>query len=164
MSNPNSSTDSNGKQRAQKIRQIVKDCLLGRADGQVITDESLIESHPDLMPELADELRNLRMIEEAERQAEQPGSSGLHIRCPHCHNPVELVDDASLSDVLCPSCGSHFSLVDDSPRTFQAISDQTIGHFQLLDKVGVGAFGSVWSARDTELDRTVAVKIPAKAN
>ena len=77
MSNPNSSTDSNGKQRAQQIRQIVKDCLLGRADGQVITDESLMESHPDLMPELADELRNLRMIEQAERQADQPGSSGL---------------------------------------------------------------------------------------
>ena len=55
MSNPNSSTDSNGSQRAEQIRQIVKDCLLGRADGQVITDESLIESHPDLMPELADD-------------------------------------------------------------------------------------------------------------
>jgi serine/threonine protein kinase len=64
--------------------------------------------------------------------------------------------------VTCPSCGSHFSLVDDSPRTYQASSQQTIGHFQLLDKVGVGAYGSVWSARDTELDRTVAVKIPRK--
>jgi hypothetical protein len=35
-----------------------------------------------------------------------------------------------------------------------------LGHFQLLRCLGQGAFGSVWKARDTELDRTVAVKIP----
>ena len=104
------------------------------------------------MPELAAELRNLWIVQCAEQDA-QSVSEGLHIRCPHCQNPVELVDDESLSDVTCPSCGSQFSLVDDSPRTFQASSQQTIGHFRLLDKVGVGAFGSVWSARDTELVR-----------
>ena len=31
-----------------------------------------------------------------------------------------------------------------------------------LERVGVGAFGAVWKARDLELDRTVAVKIPRK--
>ena len=35
----------------------------------------------------------------------------MHVRCPHCRNPIELVDDASLSDVVCPTCGSSFSLV-----------------------------------------------------
>lgn len=34
------------------------------------------------------------------------------------------------------------------------------GHFNLVEEVGVGAFGSVWRAHDTKLDRTVAVKIP----
>ena len=54
MSNPNSSTDTDGKQRSEQIRQIVNECLLLRAEGQVIRDESVIESHQDLMPELAD--------------------------------------------------------------------------------------------------------------
>ena len=39
---------------------------------------------------------------------------------------------------------------------------QTIGHFELTEQLGFGAFGSVWKARDTQLDRTVAVKIPRK--
>ena len=39
---------------------------------------------------------------------------------------------------------------------------KTIGHFDLVEKIGVGTFGFVWKARDTELDRTVAIKIPRK--
>ena len=35
-----------------------------------------------------------------------------------------------------------------------------IGHFMLVEAVGTGQFGSVWKARDSKLDRTVAVKIP----
>jgi serine/threonine protein kinase len=35
-----------------------------------------------------------------------------------------------------------------------------LGKFQLLERVGLGAFGAVWRARDTELDRLVALKIP----
>jgi tetratricopeptide (TPR) repeat protein/tRNA A-37 threonylcarbamoyl transferase component Bud32 len=35
-----------------------------------------------------------------------------------------------------------------------------LGKFQLLERIGVGAFGEVWRARDTELDRLVALKLP----
>jgi serine/threonine-protein kinase len=35
-----------------------------------------------------------------------------------------------------------------------------LGKFELLDQVGQGAFGAVWRARDTELDRVVALKVP----
>ncbi len=35
-----------------------------------------------------------------------------------------------------------------------------LGRFDLIERIGVGGFGSVWKARDKELDRTVAIKIP----
>jgi serine/threonine protein kinase len=34
-----------------------------------------------------------------------------------------------------------------------------LGKFELLEKLGVGAFGTVFRARDPELDRTVAIKV-----
>jgi serine/threonine protein kinase len=34
-----------------------------------------------------------------------------------------------------------------------------LGKFELLEELGVGSFGQVFRARDTELDRTVAIKI-----
>jgi len=37
-----------------------------------------------------------------------------------------------------------------------------LGRFRLIEQVGCGAAGEVWRARDPELNRTVAVKIPRK--
>jgi WD40 repeat protein/serine/threonine protein kinase len=39
-----------------------------------------------------------------------------------------------------------------------------LGKFELLETVGVGAFGTVYRARDPELDRTVAIKVPRAGN
>lgn len=87
----------------------------------------------------------------------------MRIRCPHCNNPLEVVEKQSLSDIECPSCGSSFSLVDDAPNTTKAYQQtRAIGHFTLIEQLGVGAFGAVWKARDNELDRIVAIKIPRR--
>ncbi len=89
----------------------------------------------------------------------------MQIRCPHCHQPIELVNDDPSGDMTCSSCGSCFNLAKDIET---AQNDGTygkmLGHFQLQHCLGQGAFGAVWKARDTELDRIVAVKIPRKEN
>jgi hypothetical protein len=89
----------------------------------------------------------------------QPAAARLQrIRCPHCHNPIQLVDEQP-EEVLCPGCGSTFR-VRDARLTETVSPTRPLGKFQLLDRVGMGAFGAVWRARDTVLDRIVALKIP----
>jgi hypothetical protein len=85
----------------------------------------------------------------------------MHLRCPHCHNAIEVVDEAPLEALTCPSCGSSFSLIASAETlTHRAQAGKKLGHFELLEPLGIGAFGSVWKAHDAELDRMVAVKVP----
>src|SRR4051812_1530069 len=35
---------------------------------------------------------------------------GLHVQCPHCQNPIELVDLIAAHEVKCPSCATIFHL------------------------------------------------------
>src|SRR5437764_456142 len=91
----------------------------------------------------------------APRAAERPAAREL--RCPHCHNPLPFPSDASHS-LLCPMCGSSFRV--ERVEASSTVADiRALGRFQLLERVGQGAFGAVWRARDTELDRVVALKI-----
>jgi tetratricopeptide (TPR) repeat protein/tRNA A-37 threonylcarbamoyl transferase component Bud32/ribosomal protein S27E len=95
------------------------------------------------------------------RRANRGTTSGvLEVRCPGCHSPLEVAVDSALTDLKCKSCGSNFSLVDQSKATRTAMPLSKMGRFELIDRLGLGAFGSVWKARDKELDRTVAIKIP----
>jgi hypothetical protein len=34
----------------------------------------------------------------------------MQLRCPHCRNSLEIVDEKSFDNVTCPSCGNSFSL------------------------------------------------------
>lgn len=89
-------------------------------------------------------------------------SREIRIRCPHCQNAVELAVDSSFSTIQCSTCGSNFSIIDGPTATHGAKSLTKIAQFELIERLGVGGFGTVWKARDTVLQRTVAVKIPRK--
>jgi eukaryotic-like serine/threonine-protein kinase len=92
----------------------------------------------------------------AARSEAQP-REGHTLRCPHCQNPIHL-SDAPGDVVLCPGCGGSFR-VRDARFTDTASASRPLGRFQLLERVGQGAFGAVWKARDPALDRIVALKI-----
>lgn len=86
----------------------------------------------------------------------------MQVRCPDCQTPFEIDGSTSLSDLTCSSCGSRFALLADETLTWEPGTARQLAQFELLEQVGQGAFGTVWKARDTQLQRVVAIKIPLR--
>jgi tRNA A-37 threonylcarbamoyl transferase component Bud32 len=72
---------------------------------------------------------------------------------------------AAAGDLTCASCGASFRLEGGTTTGWDPSEHQrTLGKFELMALVGAGAFGSVYRARDRELGRTVAIKVPRAGN
>jgi tRNA A-37 threonylcarbamoyl transferase component Bud32 len=104
---------------------------------------------------------------ETHSQENQPQVStlALSVRCPHCQAPVPSGSSPTDGAIVCGTCGSAFQVVDlDATVLTTHQPSASIGHYTLISVLGRGGFGIVWKARDTKLDRTVAIKIPRKVN
>jgi serine/threonine protein kinase len=99
--------------------------------------------------------------ESAETRVDEPQAPSVVdfvLCCPQCHQPIPFNEQAS-HQVICHECGSSVRVENYHPvTTLHEI--RILGRFQLLECVGQGTFGAVWRARDMELGRIVALKIP----
>jgi hypothetical protein len=56
------------------------------------------------------------------------GTQRLRVRCPFCHNPLQLGDGLK-DEVLCPACGSSFR-IQDTTQTTTTSEMRQLGKFQ----------------------------------
>jgi hypothetical protein len=113
---------------------VVLDLDYRRRVGQEPQATDYLQRFPALEPAwLEQELDGPRT--KAERPAPPPhgtgpGGDGQRLRCPHCHQPIGLLDDQS-DEVLCPACGGSFRVCE-APPTVSTGPGRTLGKFQLL--------------------------------
>jgi tRNA A-37 threonylcarbamoyl transferase component Bud32 len=81
----------------------------------------------------------------------------MRVHCPHCRSSLEGVKGLGKAEVVCPGCGARVPLLEAATTVTEG--PRRIAHLELDCLLGTGAFGQVWKARDTKLERTVAVKV-----
>jgi serine/threonine protein kinase len=162
------SEKSDSIETSADLDDVIADYMRRVDRGEQVNKPAIIAAHPHLEAKLKEYFSQADAIENIARDhatiAHTPSrkdSHGLHIRCPHCSNFVEVLTDTPYEEISCSTCGSRFSLVE-REATRLAAPLKSIDRFDLVTRLGVGGFGTVWKARDRELDRTVAVKIPRR--
>lgn len=136
--------------------------LSGRPELFELADDSQAEQKVDASKETL--LWKSSRNEFSEANAAE-GSWALRVLCPQCRLHIQVLDEVAPEELCCPDCEHRFSLLQGGVPIEEAEAGvhrlkRTIAHFHLLEQLGMGAFGSVWKARDTDLDRIVAIKIP----
>lgn len=102
-------------------------------------------------------------------------------RCPSpgCRGSYRIPDDRATTAIRCPLCKKTFTPTDvaglpqtkeplggtassssPSPSTGSLHALEYVSRFLILGRLGSGAFGTVFKARDPQLERDVALKVP----
>src|SRR5262249_57151532 len=85
---------------------------------------------------------------------------GRKARCKHCGSPFALTPSAEIAAAASPASADSGSGPPPSSWSAATPLPQKIARFLIQQRLGSGAFGSVYRALDPTLDRAVALKVP----
>jgi hypothetical protein len=142
--------------KSERVRAVVEQFIADRASGIEVSATDLLRVHADLSPELSEEFQRLGRLDQA--MIVETAVGVLSIRCPQCGQPCDADCETPWTELSCLLCGAEFSLGAQRNERGDVIGH--LAHFQILGRLGLGSFGTVWKAQDPQLDRTVAIKVP----
>lgn len=162
-----SASDEQLKQGRVDVRQMAIELERRRGNGERITDSDIERQYAEWMPQLADELRKLQQIAAALDHADSAKFTRA-LRRIRDDDRAEAEDHGRPLETAAPPASSEFSsgsvaTCDRDPSTSgvgREAVPPSIGRYRVEKVAGEGAFGRVLLARDEELDRHVAIKVP----
>jgi hypothetical protein len=142
---------------------IESEYLLRRELGEAPSVDEYVQRFPALSGELS-----LRFARLSPSEAASPSQFGgrdstlpsghRRLSCPYCDSEIEVRP----RDVAhCPQCGRRIELLDET-ASMRTKTGKFIAAFELVRRVGSGQYGEVWLARDSNLRREVALKLPRR--
>ena len=146
-----------GARAGQELVEVVAEVIARRANGEDLPDSQVIAAHPQLMPELGEELKALREIRQAGVQARAAGAED---------QPIEAMSLSRLDEPIgigIQDSGFGFREEGDRKPEIQNANAEirlpNIQGYQLLGEISAGGQATVYKARQETTGRTVAMKV-----
>lgn len=131
-----------------RVARVVEDVIRRRAARETVDTKAVIAGNPELMPELGEKLRALRLVEEAEQRAER----------------TETVADTSANNTEGDASTSITSALRTVPTAwpldsgYEVAIPRVVGNVRIDREIGRGGMGVVFRGWDELLHRQVAIK------
>lgn len=146
--------------REQLFEELLRVELRARLErGGALEPQEYLARFPNFSSQIHSAIESVAKGSDATIAQDKDERAGLQFCCPACGSQSKKPLDLRLDEFRCPTCGATVNVTGKDLEK----STMAMGRFALLARVGRGAFGVVWKAWDSKLDRIVALKVPVQS-